>query len=553
MAEEIKISALDELTETESEDLLAIVDESNAETKKIKVGTLDAKYKPITTKGDIIIHDGATGVRLPIGANNRVLTADSSQSAGARWAELPAPPTYNELSPTTTKGDVVVNNGTGNVRLPVGANDYVLVADDGTSEGIKWAPSPALTTFDGLAPTTTKGDAIFHDGDNNIRIPVGTDDQVLVADDSEPAGVKWSDLPAPPTYDSLAPTTTKGDLIVHDGDNNIRIPVGSDDQVLVADNTEPAGVKWAEQTGTGSGDGLKNYVSNGDFNDGIQDWSATGDATLSQETANPLEGDGSLKITSTGTASRFVVSGEVLAIDTVYNGILLDASCAIKTSAGVEAEEYTVEVYNVTDSATVGGTLQDVLPGTYFYDFRFVPVAGKTYEVRVRDVDGTSGDELLVDLVRIGPDPKLIVPKASVDSEGLVKSNRYKQTYSADPLSGALSGVQTIHTVSGLEIGKTYKVMWTFAVNTNAATGTGFVKAELVHNSAVLDITQTTSVRDSTIGTSRNRSLIDHIFVATATTAILRAEAEDGTPRIRHSKVRIEEANNYVESDDLSF
>ena len=46
---------------------------------------------------------------------------------------------FDALAPTTTKGDLIVRNGTGNTRVPVGANDYVLVADSTQATGVKWA------------------------------------------------------------------------------------------------------------------------------------------------------------------------------------------------------------------------------------------------------------------------------------------------------------------------------------------------------------------------------------------------------------------------------
>lgn len=47
-------------------------------------------------------------------------------------------------------------------------------------------------------------------------------------------------------FDALAPTTTKGDLIVHNGTDNIRVPVGATaGHVLTVDSAEASGVKWA--------------------------------------------------------------------------------------------------------------------------------------------------------------------------------------------------------------------------------------------------------------------------------------------------------------------
>jgi hypothetical protein len=40
----------------------------------------------MTTKGDLVVHDGTANVRLPVGANDQVLTADSTQSTGVKWA-----------------------------------------------------------------------------------------------------------------------------------------------------------------------------------------------------------------------------------------------------------------------------------------------------------------------------------------------------------------------------------------------------------------------------------------------------------------------------------
>lgn len=39
-----------------------------------------------TTKGDVVVFDGSDVVRVGVGANNTVLTADSAQSSGVKWA-----------------------------------------------------------------------------------------------------------------------------------------------------------------------------------------------------------------------------------------------------------------------------------------------------------------------------------------------------------------------------------------------------------------------------------------------------------------------------------
>lgn len=52
--------------------------------------------------------------------------------------------------------------------------------------------SNALTSFNNISPLTTKGDILTRDSTNNIRVAVGTDGYVLTADSSQAAGVKWA-------------------------------------------------------------------------------------------------------------------------------------------------------------------------------------------------------------------------------------------------------------------------------------------------------------------------------------------------------------------------
>lgn len=55
-------------------------------------------------------------------------------------------------------------------------------------------------------------------------------------------------------FDALAPTTTKGDLIVSNGTDNVRVPVGATNgHVLTVDSAAAAGVSWAAASGGGGG------------------------------------------------------------------------------------------------------------------------------------------------------------------------------------------------------------------------------------------------------------------------------------------------------------
>jgi hypothetical protein len=62
---------------------------------------------------------------------------------------------FDALAPTTTKGDLIVRNGTGNIRVAVGANTYALVADSTTASGVKWASVGASLTITNDTTTAT--------------------------------------------------------------------------------------------------------------------------------------------------------------------------------------------------------------------------------------------------------------------------------------------------------------------------------------------------------------------------------------------------------------
>ena len=62
---------------------------------------------------------------------------------------------FDALSPTTTKGDLIVFNGTDNVRVAVGADTFALVADSTAATGVKWAAAGAALTITNDTTTAT--------------------------------------------------------------------------------------------------------------------------------------------------------------------------------------------------------------------------------------------------------------------------------------------------------------------------------------------------------------------------------------------------------------
>lgn len=53
---------------------------------------------PLTTKGDVAVHNGTDTIRLAVGTDGQVLTADAAQTAGVKWADAASSPaaTYEQ-------------------------------------------------------------------------------------------------------------------------------------------------------------------------------------------------------------------------------------------------------------------------------------------------------------------------------------------------------------------------------------------------------------------------------------------------------------------------
>lgn len=104
-------------------------------------GFAPVEMPPLPGSAGDIIYRGATGNP----AATAELTYDPLTGNIKVWSQITfsnAIPTFTNLSPLTTKGDVIGFDGNINVRVPVGTDGYVLTADSTTDSGLKWATPP---------------------------------------------------------------------------------------------------------------------------------------------------------------------------------------------------------------------------------------------------------------------------------------------------------------------------------------------------------------------------------------------------------------------------
>ena len=173
-------------------------------------------------------------------------TAMSAATAGTDYSAGTSALATGILKSTTTTGALTIavaadfptlnQNTTGTASNVTGT---VAIANGGTGQ------TTATLGFDALSPTTTKGDLIVDNGTNGIRLAVGTNAQVLTADSTVAAGVKWatpasSNLTTQGLWENSATITTN--YTITTGNNALSAgPISIASGVVV---TVPSGSSW---------------------------------------------------------------------------------------------------------------------------------------------------------------------------------------------------------------------------------------------------------------------------------------------------------------------
>jgi len=94
----------------------------------------------VTSSGTLTLGGTLSGVDLTTQVTGTLPIANGGTGQTTKT------PAFDALAPTTTKGDLIVYDGTDNIRLAVGTNGYLLTADSAQTSGVKWAAAPVSTT-----------------------------------------------------------------------------------------------------------------------------------------------------------------------------------------------------------------------------------------------------------------------------------------------------------------------------------------------------------------------------------------------------------------------
>lgn len=142
------------------------------------------------------------------------------------------------------RGCLVVADGQGWViQPPEGTDGYVLTLDTSQAAGLKWAPVEGSEST--MPAATEAGSIAVYDGSAwDVIEPSETDGQVLVVDSGDPLGIAWDDIPS-----QFPAVGVAGSILVSDGSDWISLSAtgSTNGQVLVRDSGEAAGVKWGYQ------------------------------------------------------------------------------------------------------------------------------------------------------------------------------------------------------------------------------------------------------------------------------------------------------------------
>lgn len=343
-------------------------------------GTINAvpKWNSVTGLTDSIIADD--GVVVSIGS----ATSSSSSSSSMSAAEI-----LHVYGSAVIEGELGINSVT--YSWPAAQGGATTFLMNNGSGSLSWAAIPIQTSTllnsavhtDVVTGTPVRGDLIVANATPNwTKLAKGTQYQVLLGGLSDPGwgAVDLSQSTAitgtlgisnggtgqttkAPAFNALSPLSTKGDVIAHDGSNNVRVAVSvTNGQALVAASGATPGVKW-DYASVPTGNMLWVDAVNGNDTTGTR-----GDASkpyLTVEKALTVASSGDTVVVRPGTYTLSTViaipSGVTLKGESRDNCILqmsvATATTMVTMGTSTRLSSLTLKLTNITSAANIVGVL----------------------------------------------------------------------------------------------------------------------------------------------------------------------------------------------------